>query len=64
MSSSASIHSSAARADSFVYSQMLSPPTVTERLSGRRRAPWQAGQGRRAIRSSIRSRVVSESVSS
>ena len=45
VSSSASIHSLAARAESSVYSEMLSPPTVTARLSGRSRAPSQSGHG-------------------
>ena len=34
VSSSASIQASAARAESVVYSWMLSPPTLTARLSG------------------------------
>ena len=55
------IHSRAARAEPRVLVD-VSPPTVTARLSGRSRAPPQAGQGRRAISPSIRSRVFSESV--
>ena len=43
--SSSRIHSAAARAERSLYSAMLRPPTLTARLSGRRRAPWQAGQG-------------------
>ncbi len=45
VSSSVSIHSAAARADIALYSAMLIPPTLTARLSGRRRAPLQSGQG-------------------
>ena len=45
-----------------MYSQTLSPPTVTARLSGRSRAPSQAEHGCIAISSSIRSRVFSDSV--
>ena len=41
-----------------VNSWMLSPPTVTARLSGRSRAPSQAGHGCTAMYSSIRSRVL------
>ena len=44
------------------YSAIERPPTVTARLSGRSRAPSQAGHGCRAIRPSIRSLVFSESV--
>ena len=43
--SSASIQASAARADISVYSLIEIPPTLTARLSGRRRAPLQSGQG-------------------
>ena len=56
------IHSSASRAERFEYSAIERPPTVTARLSGRSRAPSQAGHGCSAIRPSIRSRVFSESV--
>jgi hypothetical protein len=61
--SSASNHSIDRRADLEVSSWMLRPPTFTARLSGRSRAPWQAGQGRTDMYSSIRSREWSESVS-
>ena len=43
--SSSLIHSAAARADLSLNSAMLMPPTLTARLSGRRRAPLQSGQG-------------------
>ena len=45
VSSTAPIHSAAALADFSLNSAMLIPPTLTARLSGRRRAPWQSGQG-------------------
>ena len=45
VSSSAAIHSTAARADIALYSAMLIPPTLTARLSGRSRAPSHSGQG-------------------
>ena len=43
--SSSRIHSPAARAERSLYSAMLRPPILTARLSGRSRAPSQAGQG-------------------
>ena len=41
--------------DMRVTSAMLIPPTVTARLVGFSRSPWQAGHGLSAMYSSIRS---------
>ena len=43
--SNSAIHCAAARAERALYSAMLSPPTLTARLSGRRRAPSHCGHG-------------------
>ena len=56
-----SIQSRAPVADISVKSLIEIPPTVTARLSGLSRAPWQEGQSCSAMYSSIRSRLASES---
>ena len=50
-----STNSIAVATDIRVSSAMLMPPTVTARLVGFRRSPWQAGHGLSAMYSSIRS---------
>jgi hypothetical protein len=50
-----SVNSTAADTDMRVNSAMLIPPTVTARLVGFSRSPWQAGHGFSAMYSSIRS---------
>ena len=56
VSSSWSNHSIVRRADMAVSWSMPRPPSLTARLSGRRRDPWHSGQGRTDMYSSIFSR--------
>ena len=62
-SSTCSTNARVPRMDWRVSSQMFSPPTVTARVSGRRRAPLQARQGTSRMYCSSRSRWVSEPAS-
>ena len=57
-------NSSASAAESSVASWMFFPPTVTAKISGLRRLPWQVSHGVMAMYSSRRSRVRSLSLSS
>ena len=63
VSSSPSRNSIARATESRVSSWMFLSPTVTASTSGFRRAPPQAGHGRKLMYSSIRSRCCEESVS-
>jgi len=63
VSSSPSTKRSAAVTESWENSWIDRSPTVTASTSGLRRAPWQTGQGRIDMYSSMRSRCWDESVS-